>query len=195
MRVDHPDGLADPGAYLDDLAEATGGLPVWVEKILEGDEQLPAHWATVGTTGYDALATFDRLFVDPAAGPVLDALDAEVRGGAAPVWADMIHDTKRAVADGILGSEVRRLVRDLHRDGLDDATLTDATLIDAVAELLACFPVYRSYLPVGREHLTDAVDDAVRRRPELTARSTPSWGCSAIRARRAPPASSRRPGW
>ncbi len=81
LRVDHPDGLADPGGYLEALAAATDGAYVLVEKILEGDEPLPAHWRTAGTTGYDALATFDRLFVDPAAGPVLDALDAEVRGG------------------------------------------------------------------------------------------------------------------
>ena len=80
LRVDHPDGLADPGGYLDALAAATDGAYVLVEKILEGDEPLPAHWRTAGTTGYDALATFDRLFVDPAAKPLLDALDAEVRG-------------------------------------------------------------------------------------------------------------------
>ena len=169
LRVDHPDGLADPGGYLDALAAATDGAYVLVEKILEGDEPLPAHWRTAGTTGYDALATFDRLFVDPAAGPVLDALDAEVRGDAAPPsWLDMIHDTKRAVADGILNSEVRRLVRELRRDGVDGAS-TDDQLADALAELLACFPVYRSYLPLGEHHLRAAAADAVRRRPELAA--------------------------
>ncbi len=71
LRVDHPDGLADPGGYLHRLAEATGGVPVWVEKILEGDEPLPAHWPVAGTTGYDALAAIDRAFVDPAAGEML----------------------------------------------------------------------------------------------------------------------------
>ena len=66
LRVDHPDGLADPGGYLDALAAATGGTYVLVEKILEGDEQLPTNWATAGTTGYDALADVDRVLVDPA---------------------------------------------------------------------------------------------------------------------------------
>ena len=65
LRVDHPDGLADPGGYLDALAAATGGTYVLVEKILEGDEQLPASWAAAGTTGYDALADIDRVLVDP----------------------------------------------------------------------------------------------------------------------------------
>ena len=55
LRVDHPDGLRDPGGYLDDLAELTGGAYVLVEKILEPGEELPPSWATAGTTGYDAL--------------------------------------------------------------------------------------------------------------------------------------------
>ncbi|AND16427.1 malto-oligosyltrehalose synthase [Rathayibacter tritici] len=159
LRVDHPDGLADPGGYLDDLARAIGGAPVWVEKILEGDEELPPHWATVGTTGYDALADVDRILVDPDARPVLEGLDAELGGGGAPLkWADLIHDTKRGIADGILRSEVLRLARLLPQiDGADDA----------LAELLATYPVYRSYLPYGAEHLEHARVDAVRRRPEI----------------------------
>jgi (1->4)-alpha-D-glucan 1-alpha-D-glucosylmutase len=161
LRVDHPDGLADPGGYLDDLARAIDGAPVWVEKILEGDEQLPAHWATVGTTGYDALADIDRILVDPDARPVLEGLDAELGDGGEPVdWADLIHDTKRGIADGILRSEVLRLARLIPQvDGADDA----------IAELLATFPVYRSYLPYGAEHLEHARLDARHRRPEIAA--------------------------
>ena len=45
LRIDHPDGLADPEGYLERLAEATGGAWVVVEKILEGDEQLPTDVA------------------------------------------------------------------------------------------------------------------------------------------------------
>ncbi|PPI03202.1 malto-oligosyltrehalose synthase [Rathayibacter sp. AY1D1] len=161
LRVDHPDGLADPGGYLDDLARAIGGAPVWVEKILEGDEELPPHWATVGTTGYDALADVDRILVDPDARPVLEGLDAELTGKGAPLqWADLIHDTKRGIADGILRSEVLRLARLI--PGIEGAD-------DALAELLATYPVYRSYLPYGAEHLEHARVDAVRRRPEIRA--------------------------
>ncbi|PPG31021.1 malto-oligosyltrehalose synthase [Rathayibacter sp. AY2B9] len=161
LRVDHPDGLADPGGYLDDLARAIGGAPVWVEKILEGDEELPPHWATVGTTGYDALADVDRILVDPDARPVLEGLDAELTGNGAPLqWADLIHDTKRGIADGILRSEVLRLARLI--PGIEGAD-------DALAELLATYPVYRSYLPYGAEHLEHARVDAVRRRPEIRA--------------------------
>jgi (1->4)-alpha-D-glucan 1-alpha-D-glucosylmutase len=160
LRVDHPDGLADPTRYLRDLATLTGGGYTVVEKILEPGEDLPADWACAGTTGYDTLALVDRLFVDPAAEPVLDSLDSRLQAGRAPKWHDLVHDTKRAVADGVLGSEVRRLAR-LAPD------LPSAT--DAIAEVLACFPVYRSYLPAGAEYLRAAAEEARRRRPELTA--------------------------
>ena len=75
LRVDHPDGLADPGRYLADLARLTGGASVLVEKILAMDAMIEAwfstaasDWATAGTTGYDALAQVDRVLVDPAGG-------------------------------------------------------------------------------------------------------------------------------
>ena len=169
IRVDHPDGLADPGGYLDALAAATGNTPVWVEKILEGDERLPAFWATAGTTGYDALGDIDRVLVDPAGRATLDDLDARLRGRAQPVeWSTLIHGTKRAVADGILRSEVLRLVRELPGSvSIGTGSESPAGLADAIAELLACFPVYRSYLPVGEEYLREAAELARRYRPEL----------------------------
>ena len=163
LRVDHPDGLRDPKGYFDDLARLTGGAYVLVEKILEPGEELPSSWATAGTTGYDALAELDRVLTDPAGQAPLDALEARLRGGAVD-WHALIHDTKRAVADGILHSEVSRIVREVgHLDRLDRR----GELADAVAELLACFPVYRSYLPEGREHLDEAFALARRHRPDL----------------------------
>ena len=166
LRVDHPDGLRHPGAYLDRLAAATGGAYVLVEKILEGDERMPPQWATAGTTGYDALGDVDRVLVDPAGEPSLTALDARLRGGEPADWAEMIHGTKRAIADGILRSEVLRLDRMLADVLPPDETFGDVA--DAVAELLACFPVYRSYLPFGVEHLHEAAELAARHRPDLT---------------------------
>lgn len=158
LRVDHPDGLADPGGYLDRLAAATNDSHVWVEKILEGAEQLPTSWATAGTTGYDALADIDRVLVDPAGQSAIDRLDSTLRGSTDPVsWPWLIHETKRGIADGILRSEVLRLERE---SGLNDSA-------DAIAELLACFPVYRSYLPLGIEHLQTAAGLAKEHRPDL----------------------------
>jgi (1->4)-alpha-D-glucan 1-alpha-D-glucosylmutase len=169
LRVDHPDGLRDPRRYLDDLAALTGGAYVLVEKILEPGEALPADWATAGTTGYDALALIDRVLTDPAGEAPLTALEDRLRGTQVD-WEQMVHDNKRAVADGILHSEVLRITREVvarlaalvPRPPVDEDAVADA-----VAELLACFPVYRSYLPEGRDHLEQAFDRAREHRPDL----------------------------
>jgi (1->4)-alpha-D-glucan 1-alpha-D-glucosylmutase len=170
LRVDHSDGLADPGGYLERLATATGGVYVVVEKILEHrgtdhPESLPPWWQIDGTTGYDAMADVDRVLIDPAGEPALDELDARLRaesGLPAPMsYADVIHGTKRMIADTIQASEIGRLIRCL------PVPVEGAS--DALAELLACFPVYRSYLPAGREHLDAAAAEASARRPDLAA--------------------------
>ncbi|MEI2777962.1 MAG: malto-oligosyltrehalose synthase [Tetrasphaera sp.] len=172
LRIDHPDGLADPGKYLDDLAELTDGAYVLVEKILEPGEALPRQWATAGTTGYDALALIDRVLTDPAGEPTLTDLQARLRGRLLD-WHSLSHDTKRAVADGILRSEVARIARDLRpliEDSVtdpDDEPVAPGLVEDAIAELLAAFPVYRSYLPLGREHLDHAFASARSARPDL----------------------------
>jgi (1->4)-alpha-D-glucan 1-alpha-D-glucosylmutase len=161
LRIDHPDGLRDPGGYLDDLARLTGTPYVLVEKILEPGEELEAGWATAGTTGYDVLALLDRVLTDPAGQEPLDSLEARLRG--APLdWEQLVHDRKREVADVTLRSETNRIVREL-------PSSTAEGLEDAVAELLACFPVYRSYLPDGRTHLDEAFARARESRPELGA--------------------------
>ncbi len=159
LRIDHPDGLADPAGYLDDLAELIDHRYVVVEKILEGEEMLPESWQCAGTSGYDALALVDRLFVDPRGQERLDELDTELRAGLRVDWPAMTRATKRAVADGILRSEVLRLARLV--PGIPDAQ-------DALAELLSSFSVYRTYLPQGREFLDEALGRALHARPELT---------------------------
>ena len=158
LRIDHPDGLYDPEGYLERLAQLTGGRYVLVEKIIEGDETVPASWATAGTTGYEALAALDRVLVDPAGQGALDLLDTDLRGGLVVDWGRMTRSTKRAVADGILRSEVLRLAR-----LVPDIDRAD----DAVAELLSSFSVYRTYLPLGEQYLDEALAFATATRPDL----------------------------
>lgn len=172
LRIDHPDGLVDPGGYLERLGALTGRRYTLVEKILEHSatqhpELLPAWWDTDGTTGYDAMAEIDRVFIDPHGEGALDALDERLRSATglppAQAWGDLIHDTKRMIADTIQRSEIARLVRCLP----EQAALADSDAADALAEILACFPVYRSYLPAGREALDEALAEASVRRPDL----------------------------
>ena len=183
LRVDHPDGLRDPAEYLARLRALTGGAYLLVEKILEPGEELP-RWECEGTTGYDTLGLIDRVLTDPAGERPLSRIADELAG--APVdWASMVHGTKRAVADGILGSEVRRLVRELTSPAEASAPSAES-LADGLAELLACFPVYRSYLPLGREYLDEAAAAARSRRPELV--GTIDWLVGVLSDERTAPA-------
>lgn len=160
LRVDHPDGLRDPAQYLERLRALAGDAPIWVEKIIEGDERMP-DWPVQGTTGYDALAVIDRVFVDASGEGPLTVLAGEIDGREeSQDWTELVHRRKRAVADGILRSEVLRVVRELG-EGTDEQTA------DAVAELAAWFPVYRSYLPFGAEYLEEARLAAAESRPDL----------------------------
>jgi (1->4)-alpha-D-glucan 1-alpha-D-glucosylmutase len=159
LRVDHPDGLTDPKGYLHRLHSHAPDTWLVVEKILEPGEELPRSWPVAGTTGYDALAEVDGVLVDPAGVGVFTALDTELTG-VQTSWPQLVHDCKLDVATGMLGSELRRLAA--LAPSIPDVT-------DALAEVLACFPVYRSYLPDGVEHLDQALAAARRRRPDLGA--------------------------
>jgi (1->4)-alpha-D-glucan 1-alpha-D-glucosylmutase len=155
LRIDHPDGLTDPAGYFARLSQASNGTWTVVEKILEPGESLP-DWPVAGTSGYDAMAEVDGVLVDPAAADAFTALDERLTGVRTD-WAALVHDCKLGVATGMLHAEVRRM----------DA-LVPFPAAEQLAELLACFPVYRSYLPEGAEHLSAALSEAARRRPDLS---------------------------
>ncbi|SCG74937.1 malto-oligosyltrehalose synthase [Micromonospora coxensis] len=160
IRVDHPDGLRDPAGYLARLRAAAPDVWLVVEKILEYGEELP-DWPVQGTTGYDALAAVCGLFVDGDAEGDFTALDGRLTGRHTS-WQDLTHDTKREAATRLLAAELTRLaalVPELDRE----------VTRDALAELAACFPVYRGYPPMGARHLAAARSEAGRRRPDLTA--------------------------
>ena len=151
LRVDHPDGLADPRGYLDRLASATGGAWVAVEKILAADEALPSDWSCAGTTGYDALRVVDGLFLDPAGGDALSAEYARLCRGVdddypAMRFADVAALAKREIANGSLAAEVTRLTR-LLTSLSPDVSEDDARTV--LTEVLAAFPVYRAYVHPG----------------------------------------------
>lgn len=159
IRVDHPDGLRDPAGYLVRLRAAAPGAWLVVEKILEYGEELP-DWPVDGTTGYDALAAACGLFVDPDAEADFTALDGRVTGRHTS-WEDLTHDTKLAAATRLLAAELNRLAALVPE-------LPAEQVRAALAELAACFPVYRGYPPEGARHLAAARAEAGRRRPDLT---------------------------
>ena len=148
LRVDHPDGLADPRGYLRRLARETGGAWVVAEKILEAGERLPGDWPCAGTTGYDALRLADGLFTDPdgAGGLMAQYARFAVADGDVPSFAEVAYSAKRQVASGALAPEAARLAR------LLCALRPEATMAAAqevLTEMLAEFSVYRAYTEPG----------------------------------------------
>ncbi len=152
FRIDHPDGLADPGAYLDLLRKHTKkGTPVWVEKILEGSEALPTTWASAGTTGYDALRAISAGLVDTETADVVGA--AWDAAGGEHTLAEAADHAKRQVVEQSLRPELERLVRRA-REALPD--LDPERLRAAVAELLVAGEVYRAYVRPDEQLSADA---------------------------------------
>jgi malto-oligosyltrehalose synthase len=148
LRVDHPDGLADPGGYLQRLAAATGGIWVVVEKILARGEELPA-WDCAGTTGYDTLALVDGLFLDPGGEQPLTEAYVRFTGGQ-PGFAEVARNAKRGIADATFTAELYRMTRLFARADFPAlAGIGEADLHDVLVELLAAFGVYRAYVTPG----------------------------------------------
>ncbi|GAA2536219.1 MULTISPECIES: malto-oligosyltrehalose synthase [Streptomyces] len=156
LRVDHPDGLADPDGYLRRLHEATGGRWTVVEKILSDGEPLPASWPVAGTTGYDALRHVDGLFTDPAG---FGELLGQYRRFAAPQpdrggdWDATVRRAAYKVVTHELATEVDRLTRVASRlcAASPDPALRDRApwaLRTALRELLVRLEVYRPYASV-----------------------------------------------
>ncbi|MEQ3552340.1 malto-oligosyltrehalose synthase [Pseudonocardia nematodicida] len=181
LRVDHPDGLSDPGAYARRLREAIGpDRWLLVEKILHPGEDVPASWPVDGTSGYEALREVCGVFVDPDGAGLLTQFAAEHTGEKRSAHA-VADDGRHLVVGEILVAEVRRIADAFRAGPGADATLTGVDLTgvsaqdlhDAVGELLCGFPVYRSYLtpdaPEGRDSADVAVSVARTRRPDLGA--------------------------
>lgn len=167
FRIDHPDGLADPRGYLRRLAEARGPQGqrpyVVVEKILEGEEQLPADWPCDGTTGYDTLRRISGVLVNPSAEAPLTLLHAEVgtsSGASVGDYHELVDTAKHEVVQGGQYAEVHRLVDLLVDICADDVHLRDHTrraLQDAVTELLVAMDRYRAYVVPGEAPDAEAV--------------------------------------
>jgi (1->4)-alpha-D-glucan 1-alpha-D-glucosylmutase len=165
IRIDHPDGLADPAGYLGRLAADAPNAWITAEKITEPGERLPADWPVAGTTGYDALAEVNALLYDPAAEAVASAAYQRLTGDTQG-WPAQLERGKRLVATTILQAELRRICRGI-RHAAPDLAAADADVLAALTELAVAFGVYRSYHPAGAERLVEAAALAGRRRPDL----------------------------
>jgi (1->4)-alpha-D-glucan 1-alpha-D-glucosylmutase len=165
LRIDHIDGLYDPKQYLRRLhrrlgARRSGGdFYLVVEKILAPHEHLREDWPVDGTTGYDFLNQVLDLLIDSSAQVPFTDCYAEFTGERRTLAA-MVRLSKLQIMDNEMASELNVLARDLGRLARENPRTADFTrnlLHRALKELIACFPVYRTYVDGG------ALDDADQR--------------------------------
>jgi (1->4)-alpha-D-glucan 1-alpha-D-glucosylmutase len=185
LRIDHVDGLLDPRRYLEDLqrprdtgadsAAPPGARNVYVvvEKILIGAEELPPEWPIHGTTGYELLNVVNGLFVDALGVHLIERNYRRFREGSG-TFDDLLYRAKKLILRTAMSSELHVLARHLdriseqHRWSRD---FTASSLHLALGEVIACFPVYRTYAQADsisisdgdRLHILRAVREAKRR--------------------------------
>lgn len=162
LRIDHPDGLYDPPEYYGRLldrintvaAAPEGARPVYLlaEKILAGYEQLPEDWPIHGTTGYDFANEVNGLFVNPSSEKQISRIYERFIGGKLD-FTNLLYELKKKIMSKSMASELNVLANKLNQVSEADWKTRDFTLNglrDALSEVVACFPVYRTYVAEGR---------------------------------------------
>lgn len=143
LRIDHIDGLYDPGKYLNDLRKLCGDKTyIVVEKILEPDELLPDEWPVEGNSGYDFLGMVNKLFSNPLAEDILTKFYEEITGDSRPVE-EQIEEKKRYILFNQMHGELDNLMR-LYRKEISDE-VDPGILQESIAKYLVDCPVYRFY--------------------------------------------------
>ena len=187
VRIDHPDGLFDPARYflaLQELAVRSLGLPVdpkehplyvVAEKILSAGERLPRGWGVHGTTGYNFLNDLNGVFIDAAQARRTRRVYAKLTGRNEP-FDDVLYASKRLIMMTAMASELNVLAHMLDRIGEYNRKSRDFTLDslrDVITEVVACFPVYRTYVDENgwtaedRAVVSRAIARARRRNPAM----------------------------
>jgi (1->4)-alpha-D-glucan 1-alpha-D-glucosylmutase len=148
LRIDHVDGLRDPEEYLRWLRDAAPDAYLIVEKILNEHECMPRSWPVEGTTGYEFARLIDQLMVDPDGEVPMTEFVARFADQSAS-FSEMVHEAKLQILRNVLASEREHLVDQTHRMLMHRIELRDCTrrtVHAAMTELLASYPVYRTYL-------------------------------------------------
>lgn len=178
FRLDHVDGLYNPVQYFRDLQQSCsdGSRRIYlvVEKILSGHEALQPDWEVDGTTGYDFLNVLNGIFVDRARERDFRRFYARFTGRET-AFNDVVYESKKLIIASSMASELNVLAHELNRMSEEDRLCRDFTLIslqEALREIVACFPIYRTYLKddgsvANADALDRAVREALRRNPAM----------------------------
>ncbi|MDB6124668.1 MAG: malto-oligosyltrehalose synthase [Pedosphaera sp.] len=177
LRIDHPDGLWNPQQYLERLRENAPLAYVVAEKILTREELLPPNWPVDGTTGYDFLNQVNGLFVQSGNETVFNDIYREFTGSSLD-FHSMAYASKKRILEFSLASELNALTHRLKRVAISTRQGLDFTfrqLHAGLAEVIATFPVYRTYITetthepsaVEKEQIEAAIADAMARNPKM----------------------------
>jgi (1->4)-alpha-D-glucan 1-alpha-D-glucosylmutase len=177
LRVDHVDGLRGPQAYLEKLRAASPSAYLVIEKILEPGESLPDSFPVQGTTGYDFMAHVDGLFVDSQNEEAMTAL-YHAYTGEPQRYPDVVRASKHENISTELSPDFERLASllvDICERYRLQRDRTRRELKEAIREVAAALPIYRTYVRAGaagdpdRARVVAAVEEAMRRRPDIDA--------------------------
>ncbi len=147
LRIDHIDGLWDPECYLRRMQSEAGDTYIVVEKILGRDEPLPSQWPVAGTTGYDFLNAVNGVFIDPDGMARLEETYSRRTGNYLP-FAERCYQCNKLAMNTMFRGDMAALSHHLgslaaeHRHARD---IRMSELNEALVEMTACLPVYRSY--------------------------------------------------
>ncbi|MFA4904747.1 MAG: malto-oligosyltrehalose synthase, partial [Desulfobaccales bacterium] len=175
LRIDHVDGLYDPASYLQKVREKAPANYLMVEKILNLQEDLPPSWPVQGTTGYDFINYVNELFCQKENARAFSRIYANVTG-LKNSYEDVVHDNKKLIIEEDMASDVHNLAQRLKKISSRDRHGSDITLTAlqrALTEVLAVFPVYRTYISQvvvpddDRKYILAAVDRASANFPAL----------------------------
>jgi (1->4)-alpha-D-glucan 1-alpha-D-glucosylmutase len=178
LRVDHPDGLADPKTYFEWLRDYCAKPWIVIEKIVAGHETLPADWPVHGTTGYRFANLLTGLFVDAAAQTRFDRIYQRFTGERRS-FEEIASESRMLIMNTTLAAELNMLATRITRIAAGNRFTRDYTmggLRRALAEIAAHFPVYRSYVTARGASDTDRrhIDWAVRRAKRASRIADPS---------------------
>jgi len=175
LRIDHIDGLYDPAHYLKRMREKAGNLYVVVEKILDPEEELPSLWPIQGTTGYEFLNYLTGIFCKTSNKKALDRIYTRFTGLQSS-YEDLVAEKKRLIIGRHMAGDVDSLalllktISGRYRHGAD---ITLYGLKRALVEIMALFPVYRTYISnevfsdADGEYMKDAIAKALESTPAL----------------------------
>lgn len=175
LRIDHIDGLYDPGRYLQRLRNDVGQAYVVAEKILEVGEQLPRTWPVQGTSGYDFLNYVNGIFCQRDNGRKFTRIYSRFTN-LKMVFEELVYEKKKLVLDKHMAGDVDNVANLLKKASSRDRHGGDITLHGlkmAMVEVMARFPVYRTYISEDafrhedRFSINTAVDRALQSNPGL----------------------------